>query len=35
MKRVMVQQEKQMFEKRIQDEQMDYFRKKKVRDEVD
>ena len=35
MKRVMVTQKKELFEKRIRDEENDYFRKKTQRDEID
>ena len=35
MKRVMVNQEKELFERRIRDEEIDYWRKRKQRDEID
>ena len=34
-KRVMVTQEKELFERRIKDEEKDYFRKRSVRDQID
>ena len=34
-KRVMVTQEKELFERRIKDEENDYFRKRGQRDEID
>lgn len=35
MKRVMVNQEKDLFERRIRDEEIEYWRKRKQRDEID
>lgn len=35
LKRVMVNQEKDLFERRIRDEEIDYWRKRKQRDEID
>ena len=35
MKRVMINQEKDLFERRIRDEEIEYWRKRKVRDEID
>ena len=35
MKRVMVTQEKNLFEKRIREEENEYYRKRTIRDEID
>lgn len=35
LKRVMVSEEKRLFDRRIRDEENDYFRKRKMRDEID
>lgn len=34
-KRVMIQEEKRLFDRRIRDEENEYYRKRKMRDEVD
>lgn len=34
-KRVMIQEEKRLFDRRIRDEESEYYRKRKMRDEVD
>lgn len=34
-KRVMIQEEKRLFDRRIRDEESEYYRKRRLRDEID